>query len=562
METLDGKTDYSKIIAGFSVISSKIFAEGSIGDAKYVLSVRRTYYDVVEKIYKMVDGKDIDIPTYFYDIFGKATYPISKNFIIKAESFFSHDYYDFSGWRYRNTYIIEKDTNPFWNTFMLNISGFYSMSDISFLKLGWYLSQSILKADMRDALAMPNLALYYQDTNIVYIDNKIKDVSFYIENDLIIKKHNIKSGIEYKQINLAYNWLGDSQGLRGFAGNIPPPDLLFDYAPNIFDSSKAISIFTVYTSDFFELMPRLFSNIGFRFSYLSNLSLSHFTPFINLKYYFTHNFSLNVGYSSYYQYLYAIRENLNKTGFAFSPMSALFLADDKENIPASKHFSFGIELLDLFSNYTLNAEVYLKDYSNLIASYNVEPVYRYEDGRSYGIDILFRKPVGFLTGWIAYTLSKSFKENNEGIKYYTSYDRTHNLKIIGDFNISSVFKIGFQYNYATGLVYTPVTSASFSFDHSSHYSFMNDQPKDFRIKYGLKNSERSDNYSRLDLSMTGAFAWNNFVLKPYISVINVLNSQNFFSVNYIHKSPGHVNREEEISSFIIPTIGITAEYQF
>jgi hypothetical protein len=567
METLDGKTDYTRVVAGLSVISSKIFAEGSIGDATYVLSGRRTYYDVATKIYKMIEGKEITIPTYFYDLFGKVSYPVSKDFIIKAESFFSHDYYNFSYRMREDIYRKEKNTNPFWNTFMLNISGFYNMSDISSFKLGGYLSQAILKIDMKDILQDNSLSNFFQDTNIVYADNRIKDITLYVENDLKIQKHSIKSGIEYKQINLGYNWFGDSQGLNDFAGDLlKPPDLLFDYAPSIFDSSNNTSILSIYASDFFELMPRLFSNIGFRFSYLSDLSLSHLTPFVNLKYYFTSNLSLNLGYASYYQYLYSIRDNLNKTDYAFSPMSVLFLVKDKENIPASNHFSFGVEIFNLFSDCILNAEAYLKDYSNLVSSYNVEPIYRYEDGKSYGVDILFRKTTGFITGWLAYTLSKSFKDN-EGTKYYSSYDRTHNLKIIGDFNISSVFKIGFQYNYATGLVYTPITSSIFILGGDDWmyfpYGFFISDQTDLRVNYGLKNSQRAPNYSRLDISMTGAFAWNNFVLKPYISVINVLNSQNFFFVNYIPEFYGtRIEEDRQNSSLIIPTIGITAEYQF
>ena len=564
METLDGKTDYTKIVAGLSVITSKVFAEGSIGNATYVLSARRTYYDILERIIKMTEGVTVDIPTYFYDLFGKVAYPISKDFIIKAETFFSHDYYrfDYDVPYYRAK---EKDNQPFWNTFMLNVSGFYSMSDISSFKVGGYLSQATLKMDKKDNLTEYNNLLLEEEEgdDIAYVDNKIKDVSFYIENNLAFKKHNIKSGVEYKQINLAYDWITESTWLNESFEPVPPQDLLFDYAPSVFDSSYKTSILSVYASDFFELIPSLFSNVGVRFSYLSNLSLSHFTPFINLKYYLTPDLSLNLGYASYYQYLYSIRDNLNKTAYAYSPMSVLFLVDDKEDIPASDHFSFGVEMLDLFSSYTLNAEVYFKDYSNLVSSYNVEPAYRYEDGKSYGIDILFRKTDGFLTGWLAYTLSKSFKDN-EGAKYYSSYDRTHNLKIIGDFNISSVFKIGFQYNYATGLVYTPITFATVSLYHHREYTFISDR-KVFRLNYGIKNSERSPDYSRLDVSMTGAFAWNNFVFKPYLSVINVLNNVNIFSVNYINYSfigSPDVRKDEQISSFIIPTIGITMEYQF
>jgi len=572
METLDGKPDYSKVIAGLSVFTAKIFAEGSVGDATYVLSARRAYYDLIEKGYKMIEGTTIEVPTYFYDLFGKVTYSISKDFIIKAESFFSHDYYNFSNGD-EELYKKLKESDPFWNTFMLNIFGFYSISGNSSLKLGGYLSQATLKTDMLDVFNIddPDIASYrpyHKDTNTVYVNNKIKDVSLYIENNLKIGTHTIQSGIEYKQINLGYNWFEDSEELNSFAGkDMTPGDLLFDYAPNVFDFSDKTSILSIYASDFFEMMPRLFSTIGLRFSYLSNLSLSHLTPFVNLKYYFTHNLSLNFGYSSYYQYLYAIRDNLNKTNYAFTPMSALFLVNNKESIPSSKHFCFGVEIFDLFSDYILNAEAYFKDYSNLVASYNVEPIYRYnEEGKSYGIDILLRKPTGFLTGWIAYTLSKSFKDNGE-FKYYSSYDRTHNLKIIGDFNISSIFKIGFQYNYATGLLYTPITSITYSLgdpsSYQNYYEFSGNRKNGARINYGIKNSQRADNYSRLDISMTGAFAWNHFVFKPYISVINVLNSQNIFSVNYIYSHDGSIRKDDpQVSSLIIPTIGITAEYQF
>ena len=82
-------------------------------------------------------------------------------------------------------------------------------------------------------------------------------------------------------------------------------------------------------------------------------------------------------------------------------------------------------------------------------------------GKSYGIELMAEKTTGKLTGWVAYTLSKStrqFDEINFGKEFPYEYDRRHQLNINTNYCFSEIFKKGknikrelsANFNYASG----------------------------------------------------------------------------------------------------------------
>src|SRR5690606_41062554 len=93
-------------------------------------------------------------------------------------------------------------------------------------------------------------------------------------------------------------------------------------------------------------------------------------------------------------------------------------------------------------DYSLETEVFYKkvknrldyiDGANLIANEAIEQVVLPGEARSYGLEVLVRKNTGRLSGWIAYTLSRSEQQTpgrtpqetgiNNGDWYLAGYDK-------------------------------------------------------------------------------------------------------------------------------------------
>jgi len=70
---------------------------------------------------------------------------------------------------------------------------------------------------------------------------------------------------------------------------------------------------------------------------------------------------------------------------------------------------------------------------------DIESELLFGKGRAYGLEILFKKKKGKLTGWIGYTLSKTERKIegiNNGQWYNAKQDRTHDLSIVGIYELT------------------------------------------------------------------------------------------------------------------------------
>ena len=110
-----------------------------------------------------------------------------------------------------------------------------------------------------------------------------------------------------------------------------------------------------------------------------------------------------------------------------------------------------------------------------------------------------RKNTGKLTGWIAYTLSKSEqkvvgrteKETgiNEGNWYNTPYDRTHDLSITASYELSKKWTFSTNFIFQTGRP-TNYPSGQYSYNGINVPVYVN------------RNAERLPAYHRMDISAT------------------------------------------------------------
>jgi len=164
---------------------------------------------------------------------------------------------------------------------------------------------------------------------------------------------------------------------------------------------------------------------------------------------------------------------------------------------------FSIGYFRNFKNntYEFSSEVYYKylqnqidykDGAELRFNESVESQLLFGTGRAYGMEFSLRKKYGKLNGWIGYTLARTEKridEINHGEYYPSKQDRTHDISIVGIYNLSEKITLSASWVYYTG------NAVTFP---SGKYEVAN-QVVNY---YTERNGYRMPAYHRLDLGMT------------------------------------------------------------
>ena len=100
------------------------------------------------------------------------------------------------------------------------------------------------------------------------------------------------------------------------------------------------------------------------------------------------------------------------------------------------------------NNYEASVEVYYKTMNNLIdyksgadisLNPNVESQLLYGKGIAYGTELFIKKKEGILTGWISYTLSRTFRQFDDidqGKSFPAKQDRIHDISVVAIYEAS------------------------------------------------------------------------------------------------------------------------------
>ena len=190
---------------------------------------------------------------------------------------------------------------------------------------------------------------------------------------------------------------------------------------------------------------------------------------------------------------------------------------------------------NFYSNaYETSLEFYYKDMQNVLDFKDGAELFLNEDletellngtGTAYGMELMVKKLKGQFTGWISYTLSKSMREIpgiNNGNPYPSTYDRTHDLSVVTNYEISPRISLSANWIFSTG---NPVTYPVAKYEVQGNTLFY----------YSDRNSHRIPSYHRLDLSLTYDFKKNEFrKVKQSINVslYNVYARRNAYSISF------------------------------
>jgi hypothetical protein len=217
--------------------------------------------------------------------------------------------------------------------------------------------------------------------------------------------------------------------------------------------------------------------------------------------------------------------------------------------------------LNFYTKSMQNLVVYKEGYSNLLGDggwrNKIEPQ---GSGHSRGLELLIKKTHGKLTGFAAYTWSKTtrrFDAINGGKAYLFDFDRPHSIAAHINYTLSEVWSVSAAWVYQSGQPFTPVIGRKMvPVDIQSGNVYCEEA-----LIYGERNSHRMIDYHRLDLGAVRKVTNKNGRRAEWIySVYNAYSRRNANA--YVYGDGRHLNsgiliknRPYKVSFFpIIPTV--------
>ncbi len=479
----NGNSKQLAVKGGIGLISSKLAVEAPIVKNKgsFAISGRRTYADLFLKYSKNTELRDNKL--YFYDLTAKANYQIGKKDRIFLSGYFGRDVLGFGsqfGFDWGNKTGTLRWNHIFGDKLFSNTSVIFS--DYSYkIKITENNFKLTLSSLIRDINIKQDYSYYLNNKNtITFGFNSVYhkflpgNLDAGESNSInISNKHAIESAAYVQNDQKVSESLSLRYGLRLSHFNYIGPSVkyTFDSKGNVakketFEKWKSIQQYT-------GLEPRL--GLTYQLNKTSNFSM---------------------GYNRNYQYMHLLSNSTST-----QPNDIWIPSTNNIKPLIADQFSMGYFKKLKKDAYVFSTEVYYKnlknqldykDHANLFLNETVENQLVFGRGYAYGAEFMLKKNTGKLTGWVAYTYSRSFKkipEINKGKAYSAKQDRIHDISIVAMYKLTERVKLASNWVFYTG---NAVTFPSGKYE-------INGQSVPY---YTERNGYRMPNYHRLDVGVT------------------------------------------------------------
>lgn len=355
------------------------------------------------------------------------------------------------------------------------------------------------------------------ETNRNWIHNIISKDGIQFSYQRVNPNGWFKAGLAVEQNRLHYHWHFGSTNLDDIIG--PPQYSFFDDAPPDYRA-----VFNYRTTaaflDYKQILPfKTEISAGWRLEdYRHHLySMPRITIERPVK-----NWQFVLGYGLVYQYHYTLKEKSNME--IFSPYTIRFPATSKPIDITSYTF----QIIPPLKNFS--AVYYWRNFNNI-------PIYdwnSYQHLRTYGfstgLELSWEQKIKRMEWQVNYTLATS-RMAWQKEWHPMSLDRRHHLKMNLDLPFNNYWRWGFQFQFATGYPYSPVTHWVPSYTEAMIF---NGVALDFIPRFGKLNSARYPGYHRLDFSVEHNWYFFNSTLTLRFVFLNVYNHNNLFYYNYTY----------------------------
>lgn len=553
----DGNRNNYHTTGGIGLLSSRLLVEGPLQKERssFLLGGRASYAHL---FLKLTNNKN---SAYFYDLNTKLSYQLDANNTLYLSGYFGRDFFNLNKNLmnvYGNSLVNLRWNHIFNDRLFANMSLIFSdyYYGFSFERIGFEWNSGIqninLKYDFRAYLS-ERLKLSYglQSIGYRFVPGKLAPTSpdSYIKERYLPNKYAIEAGIYAEAEHKLTEKLNVSYGLR-----INSFYQLGARVLNRYKNDEAVD---------FNAARRIYQKatpIGTQ-EYGSGKLIDvfgHLEPRLTLSYALNDNHSVKASYGRNAQYLHLISNTSSPTPLDVWTPSDRYLKPQLGNQVAVGYAGNFLE-----DAYSFEAETYYKttqnrldyiDGADLIANEAIEQVVLSGHSRAYGLELLFRKNTGKLTGWIAYTLSKSEQQTqgrtpdepgiNNGAWYSTPYDKPHDLSVTATYALNPKWTFGAAFNLQTGL---PANYPVGAYDYLGQTI----------LNYSKRNEYRLPTYHRLDVSATYTPQRQNKRWKSewVFGIYNLYNRKNAVSISFRENETTRQNEAVKLSIFgIIPSV--------
>jgi len=511
----DGDTENYHVGGGIGLIASNVNVEGPIqkGKSSFIVSGRRTYADAIAKLSGNSDAKNTTL--YFYDFNAKLNFNISDR-----------DRISFSGYWGKDNLALKEVVDTKWGNLLGTLRWTHQMDN------RWSMNTAV-QLNKYDYKINLDMGLDMAISSIINDYTLKQEFLFQINNSNLLRfgyntiYHTIQPGNYKYEENKGEPM--ELQKRRSWENGI--------YASHSIKLSERLeaiyglrlSTFSVLgKGDYYildenhEVVDSVWYNSGKFVKTYINIE-----PRLSLAYKLNKISSIKAAYARTTQNMHLLTNtNMN------TPMDRW--ASSTNNLKPQVADQVSLGYFRNFSNnmYEFSVEGYYKDMRNQVdfkdnavfdRNDDVESELRIGKGRAYGLELLLRKTYGRLTGWVGYTLSRSEKRI-EGINndewYPARQDRTHDISIVGMYELNPKWNLSAAWVYYTGNAVT-YPSGKYRVDGRQV------------VYYKERNGYRAPAYHRLDLSATCQLKkTNKYSSELAIGLYNAYGRENAYMIDF------------------------------
>ncbi len=508
----DGNNQKLSASGGIGLLSSRLTIEAPIIKDKmsFIISGRRSYADI---LFKASGYSEEDFVLYFYDLNAKINYKINDNNKIFVSGYFGKDDFGFDdifGMSWGNATGTIRWNHLFNSRLFSNTSVLYSNYDYGFdfngemsMELG--IEDISLKQDYTFFMNPQNTIKY----GFSVIHHKFNPGELILENvdnsDILLEeKKSLESGLYLLNEHKLTQKFSANYGLRLSMFN----QLGRGWA-NTYNNKNEVIDSIHYGNN--EIMQSYYG----------------LEPRISLNYILNEKSSFKGSYNLMNQYLHLLS---NST--AGSPTDTWIPSSTNLKPQTVNQFALGYFRNFLDNSYEFSIESYYKDMQNMtdykdgtdiMLNENIESYILQGHGRSYGAEFYIKKKYGKLTGWVSYTLGRTeiqIDGINDSQWYPNKIDKTHDVSVVGSYQITKRLSASAAFIYYTGNAVT-FPSGKYVYDNK------------IIPYYTERNGYRMPAYHRLDLSLHfAARETNKFKSSWDFSLYNVYNRHNAYMIYF------------------------------
>jgi len=563
-------------------ISAKFNLEGPIVKEKttFCISARRTYADfimrpIIRKLATDIDGKTkLVAGYYFYDANAKITHKFSDKSRLYA-TFYMGD--DDVYTRIRTESSLAEDQYLDFRNNWGNTVGGLRWNHVLNPKLFMNLSLSYTGYSNRMIAAIDKLAYITPDSvqqstmNGDYI-SKIHDLTGRLDFSFIpTPEHDIQFGTYYTNHTIIPSV---ASGSIDYFDQIQMDDPFRMEAKLRDDTTRSHEI-VAFAEDDWSINDIFKVNMGLHFSSfgVEDTFYPSLQPRISGRALLGENLSVKVGYAYMSQYMHLLSTtSVSLPTDLWVPSTKGIKPMTAQQVAAAVNYSIPLVV-------ELSVEGYYKHMHNIIeyrdgattfgSTAGWEDLVCVGDGWTYGVEFLAQRTFGRLTGWLAYTWSRTThlfnrpgQELNNGNPFPAKYDRRH------DFSIVLTYKINDWCDASATWVFSTGNTATLAMQK---YPVASDDPDAYDLNSNLsntlshvssRNNFRMPNYHRADISVNfhRQFKRKNWHRTINVSVYNLYNKQNpyltYTSNQYSYR--GYSKALMQLSIFpILPSVAYT-----